>query len=618
MHWHLNTNGYYKHMAALEQFTFKDFYAAAKRDNFASALEARFPSVFGKGGVSASEKGSWAKSLPKLAALLEMLPIDGHILIEYPMPLGTRRADCLLIGSDVSGRTHIVVVELKQWSQGKVRINDRFDMGWLTVEAKEPYSTDHPCEQAHVYRTALEHLLDFGEQKPEIHALAYLHEYEETSSELLRRPQFAEHLQHTHLLTRSHGREAAEQILGKLHSASPLLECLVSPTLKYSGAFIANFSNKLNCSALFEPSAEQVKTFRAIAATLDQVDRPTCVIVRGIVGTGKTVLAMLLIRHLMERGKQPMYYVLSAAIKACIQELDFFSSGCANTQYLIVDEAHRLGTTGLSQLVNDKRLTVFFIDDNQWLQPQENCRSHDIKQVAEDAGQFVLELSLAKQLRCQDANAYIAWVDAFINQSEITKLKAPESYEVKVVDSPQVMTELLKARALGNATCRIVAGYCWYWATRYSPGRGHDIEIGDWKARWNASHSYASWNRQPGLHEEVGAIYTVQGFEYDYVGVIIGEDLVYTQGSLKVRPPVQQYPTLKASLRSAGRDDFARAIRNIYYVLLTRAKKGVFIYVVDPGLRAVIKEALPEVKCSAEGCLSQSGASGGGEVTKLP
>ena len=605
-------------MAALEQLTIKEFCSAAKRDDFACALEVRFPSVFGQSKLSDSEKGSWANSLPKLAELLETLPIDGHVLIEYPMPLGTRRADCLLIGTDASGGTHIVVVELKQWSQGRVRINDRFDMGWLTVEAKVPYSTDHPCEQAHVYRSALEHLLDFGEQKPEIHTLAYLHEYEETSSELLRRPQFAEHLQHTHLLTRSHGREAAEQILGKLQSASPLLECLVSPTLKYSGAFIANFSNKLNCSALFEPSAEQVKTFRAIAATLDQVDRPTCVIVRGIVGTGKTVLAMMLIRHLMERGKQPMYTVLSAAIKACIQELDFFSSGCANTQYLIVDEAHRLGTTGLSQLVNDKRLTVFFIDDNQWLQPQENCRSHDIKQVAEDAGQFVLELSLAKQLRCQDANAYIAWVDAFINQSEITKLKAPESYEVKVVDSPQVMTELLKARALGNATCRIVAGYCWYWATRYSPGRGHDIEIGDWKARWNASHSYASWNRQPGLHEEVGAIYTVQGFEYDYVGVIIGEDLVYTQGSLKVRPPVQQYPTLKASLRSAGRDDFARAIRNIYYVLLTRAKKGVFIYVVDPGLRAVIKEALPEVKCSAEGCLSQSGASGGGEVTKLP
>ena len=581
-------------MAALEQLTIKEFCAAAKRDDFACTLEARFPSVFGQSKLSDSEKGSWANSLPKLAELLETLPIDGHILIEYPMPLGTRRADCLLIGTDASGCTHIVVVELKQWSQGRVRINDHFDMGWLTVEAKVPYSTDHPCEQAHVYRSALEHLLDFGEQKPQIHTLAYLHEYEETSSELLRRPQFAEHLQHTHLLTRSHGLETAERLLGKLQSESPLLECLVSPTLKYSGAFIANFSNKLNCSALFEPSVEQVQTFRAIAATLDQVDRPTCVIVRGIVGTGKTVLAMLLIRHLMERGKQPMYYVLSAAIKACIQELDFFSSGRAKTQYLIVDEAHRLRTTGLPQLVNDKRLTVFFIDDNQWLQPQENCRSHDIKQVAENAGQFVLELSLAKQLRCQDANAYIAWVDAFINQGKITKLKAPESYEVKIVDSPQVMTELLKARALGNATCRVVAGYCWHWATRDTPGRGHDIEIGDWKARWNASYSYAPWNRQPGLHEEVGAIYTVQGFEYDYVGVIIGGDLVYTKGSLGIRPPVQQYPALKASLRSAGQIDFARAIRNIYYVLLTRAKKGVFIYVVDPSLRKVIKEALPE------------------------
>lgn len=603
-------------MAALEQFTFKDFCAAAKRDNFACALEARFPSVFGKGGVSASEKGSWAKSLPKLAALLEMLPIDGHILIEYPMPLGTRRADCLLIGSDASGRTHIVVVELKQWSQGKVRINDSFDMGWLTVEAKEPYSTDHPCEQAYVYRTALEHLLDFGEQKPEIHALAYLHEYEETSNELLRRPQFAEHFRHTHLLTRSHGFEEAEQILSMLQSASPLLECLVSPKLKYSGAFIANFSNKLNCSALFEPSAEQVKTFRAIAVTLDQADRPTCVIVKGIVGTGKTVLAMLLIRHLMERGKQPMYYVLSAAIKACIQELDFFANGRAKTQYLIVDEAHRLRTRELPHLVKDKRLTVFFIDDNQWLQPLENCRSHDIKQVAEDAGQFVLELSLAKQLRCQDANAYIAWVDAFINHAEIAKLETTESFEVNVVDSPHVMTDLLKARALGNATCRIVAGYCWHWATRDSPGMGHDIEIGEWKARWNASNSYAPWNRQPGLHEEVGAIYTVQGFEYDYVGVIIGGDLIYTGKGLRILPSAQQYPALKASLKSGSgtsqqkESDFARSIRNIYYVLLTRAKKGVFIYVVDPGLRKVIKEALSEVKYPVEICSSQSTVGG--------
>lgn len=586
-------------MTALATLTIKEFCRQVAEQSFFQHLSQRFEEVFEQGSVSPQEFASWKNSLPALAELLKPLGIEGHILIEYPMPLGTRRADCVLVGADKAGNTHIVLVELKQWSQGSVSLNEDFDMGWLTVAALEPYCTDHPCEQVNVYCTALEQLLDYGEGLPQFHAFAYLHEYEEANDELLRQTQFQKHLDRTPLITKNTIGGCAELLLEKLQKPSPLLECLVAPKLKYSGSFIANFSDKLNCSALFEPSPEQVEIFKDIVATLEMIERPTCVIVKGIVGTGKTVLAMLLIRHLMERGRNPRYHVRSAAIRACIEQLDFYSDGSADTGYLVVDEAHRLAKGRLKRLMQRKRLTVFFVDDNQWLHPEETCRSYHIRDEANRAGMHVLERSLEKQLRCQNAGEYLRWVDSFINRGELCPLVSTESYEVGLADSPEDMVRFLESKAKDNTTCRIVGGYCWPWATFRTPGKGHDIEIGQWKARWNASGAYAEWNRGSGLIEEVGAIYTVQGFEYDYVGVLIGEDLAFVEGKgLRVKPKKQEYKQLLDSLNRQSlspeqkKKEFARAVRNIYYVLLTRARKGVVLYAADPGLREVLMECI--------------------------
>ncbi|WP_348995955.1 DNA/RNA helicase domain-containing protein [Achromobacter sp. HNDS-1] len=585
-------------MTALAIFSVEEFCHQALDPDLPDRLARRFVETFDRNGVSAQEKASWAKSLPALANLLRTLPMDGHILIEYPMPLGNRRADCVLIGMDAAAQTHIVIIELKQWSQGSIRLNHEFDMGWLTVNASEPYSTDHPCEQADIYRVALGQLLDLGEESPQIHALAYLHEYAEIDNDLLRESRFRDHLNRAHLMTRNHGRTGALALLANLQRKSPILERLISPRLRYSDTFIANFSNKLNCSALFEPSTGQTETFKEIASALNEITTPTCVIVKGIVGTGKTVLAMLLVRYLMERGKNPKYYVRSAAIKDCMEHLDFYSEGRAATEYLVVDEAHRLSEGDLPKLLRNRQLTIFFVDDNQWLHPDENCRSHHILDAALDAGMCVTERTLTEQLRCRDANAYLAWVDDFMNHGKLAPLKADEDFEVTLVDSPDTMQRLLAAQAKDGSTCRIVAGYCWPWKTAKTPGRNYDIDINGWQARWNAPRSYAEWNRAPGLHEEVGAIYTVQGFEYDYVGVLIGDDLIHTEKGLRIQASAQQYAPL-TSTRTRGnipqeqRDsNFSRAIRNIYYVLMTRAKKGVLIYAVHAGLQDKLAQML--------------------------
>ncbi|PTU64627.1 hypothetical protein DB032_06710 [Chromobacterium sp. Panama] len=584
-------------MTALATLTIQEFCEKAKNPSFPDELEQRYAEVFEQSPLSPQEKSSWTHSLPALAALLESQRINGHILLEYPMPLGTRRADCVLIGADADDNTHILIIELKQWSQGSISLSKSDEPRSLTVHAQPPYSTEHPCDQAQVYMTALEHMLDFGSHQPVMHAMAYLHNYREVEDDLLRSHPFASHLQNALLLTLNQGQEAAASVLGQLQQPSSLLPFLCNPVLHYSDAFIANFSDKLNCSALFEPSAEQEQTFRKILSVLDDTKHRSCVVIKGIVGTGKTVLAMMLIRHLMQQRKNPKYYVISAAIKDCLRALDFSAGGPASTKYLIVDEAHRLNGKFLAQLFKNKQLIVFFIDDNQWLQPNENCRSADLSAAAQKEGMQLIQHTLSVQLRCRGADNYIAWVDRFLNHGKLDTLKPDTDFEVQLVDNPQQMENLLRQRAQGNTSCRMVAGYCWDWSTIHSPpGEGHDIEIEDWTARWNQYSAYADWNQRPGFHTEVGAIYTVQGFEYDYVGVIIGPDLIHTSNGLRVRPSYQKYKPLQDSLDRPEisipqrKQEFAKAVRNIYYVLLTRAKKGVFIYATNPELRNTLQK----------------------------
>lgn len=584
-------------MTALATLTIQEFCEKAKTPHFPDELEKRFEEAFTQSTLSPQEKSSWEHSLPPLARLLEMFPIDGHILLEYPMPLGNRRADCVLIGADNDGRSHVVIVELKQWSQGNISFNDHNE---LTVQTHKPYTTEHPCDQAQVYMTALEHMLDFGDDEPTMYALAYLHNYEEAEEELLRSPSFAAILNNSLLLTRSIGQEAAKDLLGKLQKPSPILSKLCNPILRYSDSFIANFSNKLNCSALFKPTAEQEHTFKEILNSFSNTKQNSCIIIKGIVGTGKTVLAMMLVRYLMQMGANPKYHVVSAAIRDCLKELEIWSGGSASTHNLIIDEAHRLNTNALAGLFKNKHLLVFFIDDNQWLQPNENCRSADIAKLANAQGMQVIQHQLTTQLRCHGANHYIAWVDNFFNHGRLGKLESDALFEVQFVDTPQQMEDQLRKRAQGgNSTCRMVAGFCWKWKTRdLSHGNGTDIDINGWTARWNKVAAYAEWNRHPGFHTEVGAIYTVQGFEYDYVGVVIGPDLVLTINGLSVRPSNQVYSQLQEFLKRADlppeqkRKQFAKAVRNIYYILLTRAKKGVFIYAVDPHLRNALKGSI--------------------------
>jgi len=168
-------------------------------------------------------------------------------------------------------------------------------------------------------------------------------------------------------------------------------------------------------------------------------------------------------------------------------------------------------------------------------------------------------------------------------------------------DRPEEMhAEIARLNELNNRA-RMVAGYCWNWVSD-KDSKKFDIEIGNYKARWNLKSYGNEWIMNPHSVSEVGCIHTCQGLEVDYIGVIVGKDLVVRDGRL-VTDPSQRAKTdasLKGFKKEAKDDPIAATrkadeiIRNTYRTLMTRGMKGCFVYFEDNETAAYFQGLLTE------------------------
>lgn len=158
------------------------------------------------------------------------------------------------------------------------------------------------------------------------------------------------------------------------------------------------------------------------------------------------------------------------------------------------------------------------------------------------------------------------------------------------MEAPHALEAWLRARTRDTgATGRIAAGFCWPWSEpRMENGKlalVDDIRIGGWHRPWNAKQgdevpgvpSASFWASDPRGFSQIGCIYTAQGFEYDWAGVIMGKDLVIRDGEWKA----QVEHTEDDALRKASESTFDRLVRNTYKVLMTRGMHGLCVYSVD-------------------------------------
>jgi hypothetical protein len=261
---------------------------------------------------------------------------------------------------------------------------------------------------------------------------------------------------------------------------------------------------------------------------------------------------------------------------------------------------HRTGRAQVEELIDAARVPVFLLDEHQVVRPGEIGTVKDIEAAASKLGIGWRQIDLDGQFRCGGSRAYEMWVLRLLGLAPGGPViwEGDDSFAVSVAEEPSEMEARLRGILQDGYGARIAAGYCWRWSDPV-PGEGLklDVQIGDWHRPWNnkkqSSHGGAPgtpyWASDPGGFHQVGCVYTAQGFEYDYSGVIFGPDLVWRDDSWVARPERSH----DSQVKRGSAEEFDRAVRNTYKVLLTRGMRGSMIYSTDTETQALLRSLIP-------------------------
>jgi DUF2075 family protein len=347
--------------------------------------------------------------------------------------------------------------------------------------------------------------------------------------------------------------------------------------------------------------------------------RKTVIIVKGGPGTGKSVIAIKLMADLLLNGFNAHYATGSKAFTETLRSIignrgsvqfKYFNSYAAaqanEIDVLIADESHRIRKTSnsrftaaanrsnleqIEELLRAAKVCVFLIDDVQAVRPNEIGSVEYIRRHAEAKNCTIFEYELEAQFRCSGSDAFVNWVDNTLGIRRTANVlwEGNESFDFRIFDSPQELEAAIRKKAAEGYTARMTAGFCWKWSNPRPDGTlVEDVVIGEYKRPWNARPEAARlakgipkaslWAHQPGGIDQVGCIYTAQGFEFDYVGVIFGKDLLYRfDGQDWIGDRGQSHDTV---VKRSG-DKFAELVTNTYRVLLSRGMKGCFVHFMD-------------------------------------
>jgi DUF2075 family protein len=273
---------------------------------------------------------------------------------------------------------------------------------------------------------------------------------------------------------------------------------------------------------------------------------------------------------------------------------------------MIADEAHRIRETSnnrftpkvkqsklpqIRELLKASRTSIFFIDDNQIVRPGEIGSSSYIKTEAEKLNCEVREFELEAQFRCAGSDAFVNWINNTLGIERTANViwNQADEFDFKILATPQALEEAIREKLEKKFTARLTAGFCWPWSKPKPDGTlVNDVVIGGYARPWNARSDAGSlapgipkeslWAYEVGGVSQIGCIYTAQGFEFDYVGVIFGPDLIYVPEAADWKgDKTKSYDTV---VKRSG-DRFTQMVKNTYRVLLTRGMKGCYVHFID-------------------------------------
>jgi uncharacterized protein len=311
--------------------------------------------------------------------------------------------------------------------------------------------------------------------------------------------------------------------------------------------------------------------------------------------------------------------------------LSAFEAGASQLDFdlLVVDESHRLNQRANQssasqnksfQLITEKlfgtddksktqldwiraksKHQIFLLDAEQSVRPAD-LPVELISALTQRAADQRRHYLLASQMRVRSDFDYVGFVRQLLSPNPSGGQPAtvsPEQlghYDFRMFDSLAEMRAQIIRRNDEVGLSRMIAGYAWEWKSKNNK-LAYDIELDGVQLRWNGTQT--DWIASARSLQEVGSIHTVQGYDLNYAGVIIGPDLRYDPVRRRLFIDRSSYFDAKGKennpllSKKFSDEDLLRFIANVYSVLLTRGILGTYLYVCDPALRAHLASFIP-------------------------
>ncbi len=613
------------------------FFSDVRLNKLADTMRQNWENASGR-RVGESEYNSWATTGEKIKNLVESAELsDLHISFEYQVPYTQKRIDCLLFGKNIQGNGTVIHIEMKQWQ--KVEPLDTEGNFVETYTGGNTRRVAHPSQQVEGYHDYLIGFVEVFEEKDlSLMGCSYCPNYRKDIGEGLFDPRYKPILEKYPIYTHDDVEVLSnklKELLSKGEGFDIFNKFMQSP-VKPSKKLLESVSKIVQDKSDFALLNDQIFAKNIILDKIrkaEKEDEKSVIIVKGGPGTGKTVIALHLLAEMSAKKKSTFFSSKSKplieAIKHRVDSKDakllfaslnpFIPSRVKEDQLdvLIVDEAHRIGKTSnhqftklmdrtdmpqIEQLIRCSKTAIFFIDDKQIIRSLEVGNTELIKEAAKKYGRTVKEVELVSQFRCNGSNNYLDWLESTLGHRDENRiLTKADNFDFQIMNSPEELYKrIVEKDSEEGKTARITAGFCWDWAKSLDENGDlvKDVKIGDFAMPWETHGNikppegyvkWYEWAYKPEGVKQVGCIYTAQGFEFDYIGVIVGPDLRYDKENDCL---VGNVEGTKDPILKRGKDRFDEYVKNIYRVLMSRGMKGCFVYFVDKEVEEYFKKRI--------------------------
>lgn len=613
----------------------KEFMDHVTNDEISIKIESEYKKRIGKANLG--EIRAWKNSMDSMYKVLNTNEISDEcgIAIEYRIPATSKRIDFIVSGLDENNKENLVIIELKQWEELEpVEDEDGIVKTYINKRIRK---TPHPAYQVWSYYSLIkDYNSSVQEKKINLVPCAYLHNYYKEKNDPIENKIYEYYLKKAPIFTRGQAIKLREFICKYVKKADYKkgLYDIEGGKIRPSKSLQDSLKLMLDGNEEFIMIDDQKVIYEIILKNIKnsiKYNKKSVIIVEGGPGTGKSVLAINLLVNAIAKELTCQYVSKNEAPRevytkklkgnyktAYINNLFKGSGSYINTceneiDVLIVDEAHRLnkksgmfhnlGENQIKEIIRSSKVSIFFIDENQRVTLNDFGSICEIEKISSELGIQSKHLKLESQFRCNGSDGYLAWIDDILQIKDTANFDGFEfDYDFKIFDNPNEMRKaIVKKNKISNKS-RIVAGYCWEWKTKKcSNNDEYDINLknGTFKMKWNLSNS-KTWAIDEDSINEVGCIHTCQGLEFDYVGVIIGNDMKY-DGEKIVTDFNERAKTDKSltGIKKMFKEDKDKAlkladeiIKNTYRTLMTRGNKGCYVYCTDEKLKHYLKERI--------------------------